>query len=116
MPHLITDFARAYVYHGDWVADCPREHCGNVEFLMTPVTKNGPRVIPVPVYTCSYCGLVVPIDWPRKMVEILAVLTERPIPHTRNWYPADHATAVKFRVEHGQTVDELRDENREHGV
>jgi hypothetical protein len=46
----------------------------------------------------------------------MAVLELRPIPHTRNWYPAGHETAVRFGIPDGQTVGQLRDENAEHGV
>ena len=116
---LIQARARAYVYAGDWVADCPRE-CGNVEHLYQPQRRGGPRVVQVPSYRCSYCKLgdseTVPVEWPDDMAGIMAVLALRPIPHTRNWYPPGHETAVRCRIPHGQTVDELRAENAEHGV
>jgi hypothetical protein len=50
------------------------------------------------------------------MAEITAVLALRPIPQTRNWYPRDHDIALRFRIPHGQSVDDLREENAEHGV
>lgn len=116
---LIQARARAYVYAGDWVADCPRA-CGNVEHLYQPQRRGGPRVVQVPSFYCSYCKLgdaeTVPIDWPPNMADITTVLMLRPIPHTRNWYPKDHNTAVKSRTPHGQSVDDLRAENAEHGV
>jgi hypothetical protein len=119
MVQLIANRARAYVYAGDWVADCPRA-CGNVEHLYAranPRNPASPRIVQLPVFSCSYCKLAgVPIDWPPNMADIMAVLMHRPIPHTRNWYPAGHDTAVKHRVPHGQSVDELRAENAEHGV
>jgi len=118
MVQLIATRARAYVYSGDWVADCPRA-CGNVEHLYARTSRNpaAPRVVQLPAFSCSYCKLAdVPIDWPPNLADITAVLALRPVPHTRNWYPAGHDTAVKFRVPHGQTVDELREENAEHGV
>jgi hypothetical protein len=122
MVQLIQARARAYVYAGDWVADCPRD-CGNVEHLYAranPRDAAAPRIVQLPSFHCSYCKFgdteTVQIEWPSNMAEIMAVLQLRPIPHTRNWYPAGHDTAVKHRVEHGQTVEQLRAENAEHGV
>lgn len=118
MAHLIAARARAYVYSGDWVADCPRA-CGNVEHLYAranPRDANSPRIVQLPGFACSYCKATAPIDWPPNMADITAVLVLRPIPHTRNWYPADHDTAMQFRIPHGQSVDDLRAENAEHGV
>lgn len=119
---LIQARARAYVYAGDWVADCPRG-CGNVEHLYlraSPRDAGAPRVVRVPSYRCSYCRFgdaeTVPVEWPPDVAEIMAVLMLRPIPHTRNWYPHGHETAVRCRVPHGQSVDDLRAENAEHGV
>jgi hypothetical protein len=116
---LIAATARAYVYAGDWVSDCPRAGCGGVEHLYeraNPRNPASPRVVAKPEFRCSYCQMTAPIEWPPNMAELMSVLMLRPIPHTRNWYPKDHDTAVRFRVPHGQTVDELREENREHGV
>lgn len=119
MVQLIAHTARAYVYSGDWVADCPRA-CGNVEHLYArsnPRNPASPRIVQLPVFSCSYCKLTdAPIDWPANMADIMAVLMLRPIPHTRNWYPQGHETAVRHRVPHGQSIDELRAENAEHGV
>jgi len=122
MVELIAPVARAYVYSGDWVADCPRG-CGGVEHLFeraNPRDPSSPRVVPKPEFRCSYCKLgdaeTVRIDWPPNMNEIMAVLMLRPVPHNRNWYPKDHDVALRYRLPHGQTVDELREENREHGV
>ncbi|MDT0387804.1 hypothetical protein [Streptomyces dubilierae] len=118
MVELIAAVARAYVYAGDWVADCPRG-CGGVEHLYdraNPRNPSSPRVMQKPEFHCSYCQMVAPIDWPPNLAEITAVLMLRPVPHTRNWYPKDHDVALRFRIPHGQSVDELRAENREHGV
>ena len=116
MQETISDTkARAYVYEGEWVADCAAG-CNNVEYLFRPASPNGPRTIRLDFYMCSYCGNRSFIDWPRNMLEISQVLAQRPIPSTRNWYPQDHPVAVKFRIPHGQSVRELIDENEEHGV
>ena len=122
MVELIALVARAYVYSGDWVADCPRG-CGGVEHLFdraNPRDPLSPRVVPKTEFHCSYCKLgqaeTVRIDWPPNMNDIMTVLMLRPVPHNRNWYPKDHDVALRYRLPHGQTVDELREENREHGV
>jgi hypothetical protein len=118
-----TLVARAYVYSGEWVADCPRppdpvtgRGCGNVEFLYLPSRMNGPRDTRRPFYLCSNCGQQSGIDWPRNEHEILAVLLIRPLPANRNWYPEDHPVAVNFRLEHGQSIADLMEENELHGV
>lgn len=110
--------ARAYLYSGDWVADCPRDACGNVEHLMEPEIPDGPRTRPKSVYVCSHCGMQAVIDWPPQefMYGALEILMRRPVPSNRNWYPAGHETAVRFRLEHGQTLMQLREENEAHGV
>lgn len=118
MVQLLAPTARAYVYSGDWVADCPRDACGSVEHLYDKASPHpsSPRVVQKPEFRCSNCRLTAPISWPPDLAEITAVLALRPVPQTRNWYPADHDTAVRFRVPHGQSVEQLRAENVEHGV
>lgn len=119
---LITEQALAFVYCGDWVAECPMPSCGNVEHLfdrVNPRVPTSPRLVPRPRFACSYCGLQVDICWPDPdMVQgIMEQLNKRPVPHTRNWFPADHPLAIRMGVrEHGQSVDDLRAENAEHGV
>lgn len=115
--------ARAYVYQGEWVADCPRPGdetgrpgCANVEFLYRPVAPNGPRTVPLDFYICSYCGYQAMISWPRRREEIVMALSVRPVPANRNWYPKDHPVAVRFNIPHGQTVAELMAENEQHNV
>lgn len=118
MVELLAATARAYVYSGDWVADCPRG-CGGVEHCFdraNPRSPASPRVVRKPEFHCSYCHMVAPIEWPADMAAIMEVLMLRPVPHNRNWYPQDHDVALRFRIPHGQTVDQLREENREHGV
>lgn len=108
--------ARAYVYGGEWVADCPRQGCANVEYLYRPSRRGGPRDTGTGFYHCSYCGMQSDITWPDDPHAILAVLARRPLPDTRNWYPADHPVAVRFRLPHGQTVRDLVEESEAHGV
>lgn len=108
--------ARAYAYSGEWVADCTRDGCGNVEFLYQPSVPGGPRHLRKPVFMCSNCGQQAVIDWPDHENEILSVLMRRPLPQSRNWYPKDHPVAINFRLPHGQSIRDLLDENEEHGV
>jgi hypothetical protein len=116
--------ARAYVYAGDWVADCTRPDCYNAEFLFElrqpgqPVSATNVRDVRKTLFVCSNCRQIARIDWPDEEFrqEADLILSSRPVPSTRGWYPADHAGAVKLRVEHGQSLEDLREENRAHGV
>lgn len=106
----------AYVYEGQWVADCPAG-CGSVEFLYTQSRMNGPRDVRRTFFQCSYCGYASDhMVWPRREHEIIEILMRRPVPRNRNWYPKDHPVAIQFRLPHGQTPEDLRAENEEHGV
>lgn len=116
--HLLTDQARAYVYSGDWVADCPRQ-CGGTEYLhdrQRPGDPDCPRTVRKGSFLCSYCKLLSDIEWPTDMDGIMNVLQRRPVPHNRNWYPGDHTIAIRAGIPHGQSVRDLEDENAEHGV
>jgi len=116
-----SNFARPYVYAGEWVADCPREDCGNT-ILMTRKDDRDRGVAWTPYerinrFECGYCGYETnSVHWPKDTALILDVLDCRPIPHTRNWYPEGHITAVKSGTPDGQTVADLIRENTEHGV
>lgn len=116
--NLTTKRARAYVYSGDWVAECPRA-CGNVEYLYNranPLDSASPFTTRKGSFLCSYCKYLGEIEWPAGADEIMDVLGLRPIPHTRNWYPQGHDLAIRAGIPHGQSVRDLIDENAEHGV
>jgi hypothetical protein len=98
--------ARAYVNHGRWIADCCREHCASAEALLPGQ----------PVFHCSNCLQVAEVDWPACAGEITSVLERRPVPQTRNWFPAGHELALRSGCPHGQSVADLEAENREFGV
>lgn len=118
-PVQVIKKARAYVYCGEWVADCPRNDgggCSNVEFVMEPIMLRGPRVKQKTFFICSHCGWQADILWPREMEAIMRVLMQRPVPDNRNWYPQGHHVALRFRLPHGQSVKELMDENAAHDV
>ena len=107
MATLITTRARARVNHGRWIADCPRPYCANA-MRLTPGQA---------AFHCGGeggCQLVAEVEWPAEADGIWAALVERPVPGTRNWYPTDHAEAVRLGLPHGQTAAELRDETREY--
>lgn len=117
--------ARAYLYCGDWVADCIRPGCANAEFLMDPLRRDipaspfvNPRTVRRPAFLCSYCGMAADILWPHPqlMAELETVLALRPLPHNRNWYPDGHANAELWGLPTGQTPDDLREENAANGV
>lgn len=103
---LITTQARAYVNHGRWVADCPRRGCTNARLLKERDAT----------FHCNVCKLVASIEWPADADAIWEALERRPVPRTRNWYPAGHELALRFGLPHGQSVQDLYDENHENGV
>jgi hypothetical protein len=103
---LVTGHARAYVNHGVWKADCPRKDCTNARALSP---REG-------AFHCNNCQLLAPIAWPTEADAIWRVLSHRPVPQTRNWYPAGHELAERLGIPTGQSVKDLHDENKEHGV
>lgn len=96
----------AYVNHGRWVANCCREYCNNALELEPRQAR----------FQCRNCGIVAGVVWPPDADEIWAALERRPVPQTRNWFPADHDLAVRAGCPHGQTVADLLAENEQHGV
>jgi hypothetical protein len=107
MAQLLTARARARVNHGRWIADCPRRYCANATRLQPGQAT----------FHCAGeggCQMVAPIEWPTDADEIWAVLLERPVPGTRNWYPDQHVEAVRMGLPHGQSVADLRDEAAQH--
>lgn len=104
----MPDNALAYVYSGAWVAECPAL-CGNVQAMSRDDAG---------LYHCGYCQEISGISWPaeQQTVLMMEVLERRPNPSNRNWYPQDHPVAVRFGIPHGQSVQDLLDENAEHGI
>lgn len=98
--------ARARVYAGMWITDCPRLYCGNAEKLESRQY----------MFHCTSCHFEAPVEWPLDAEEIAAVLALRPVPQTRNWFPPGHQLAVASGCPHGQSVSSLLAENYEHGV
>lgn len=102
---LLLNEARAYVNHGRWVTECPRD-CGYAEGL-----DDGQFML-----HCGECGHVCPVRWPDNAQEIWDELAKRPLPRTRNWFPSSHPLALQSHCPHGQTVEELRKESLEHAA
>lgn len=103
---IVDSLAMAYVNMGRVIADCPRRDCTNAEALE-------PRQ---QTFYCSYCKQIAEVRWPADLDEIAMALEQRPVPSTRNWAPAGHRQALACGHPDGQTVADLIDENREHGV
>lgn len=100
------DMSFAFMYHGQWVADCSRLQCFSAE----PVGFREPFML------CTQCGMSHMMIWPTDAEAVQDVLFKRPMPATRNWAPPGHRQAVLSGHPDGQSVDDLRAENREHGV
>ncbi len=98
--------ARAYVNHSKWIADCGRPYCNGAERLE-------PRQAQI---HCANCHWEAPVQWPPDADAIWQVLQERPVPHTRNWFPSGHELALRSGCPHGQSVADLIAENAEYGV
>lgn len=106
---LLTTAAIAVVNGGNWIAECPREHCGNALRLEPKQT----------LFHCAGeggCQLIAEIVWPPDADDIWAALLHRPVPRTRNWAPAGHRQAIVDGFPDGQSVADLLDENAVYGV
>lgn len=96
--------AHAYVNWGRWVADCPVPDCTGAEAL-TPGQGT---------FHCQNCLTVTGLTWPGDADNIWQALQERPVPATRNWFPADHHLALRAGAPAGQTASDLRAETADH--
>lgn len=100
---ITSEMARAWVYRGDWVAECPYGD-GYCTLL-----KGGQFM-----FHCGECHKVMEVEWPKDPDEIIEALDKRPMKVNRNWFPHDHFLAIKARLPHGQTVQELDEETDYH--
>ena len=86
-----------YANHGRWIAECPDCHDAQL------AVRDDPR------YMCNECGNASiggvwrPVNWPKDVAAIEALLDVRPLSHARNWAP-------------GEKPKDLQRENRERGV
>ena len=98
-----------FMNDGRWVAFCTTVDCDGAEQLRSNgeisqrndghdygITLDG-------VLHCGNCGLTTQVEFPKNMEEIEAVLTQRPVPQTRNWRS-------------DETVADLKRENLMRGV
>lgn len=85
----------AFISGGRWLAFCPVPDCNSAEYVQYDW----------PVFVCSAsCGEgPLTVIFPRQREQIEAELLKRSTPRTRNWRK-------------GETVANLRRENREHGL
>lgn len=97
--------ARAYINHGRWIADCPRD-CG-CALTLDPHQ---------PTYACPECKWMGGVEWPDNADEIWEALQKRAVPRTRNWFPSGHSLALRSNSPHGQTVKQLIEETEENEV
>jgi len=100
--------AAAEVYHGQWIARCPRDGCYTIE-LAGRCDDGSTGGLSEDAFECRKshggCGLRCRPVWPdpETRAAIVAALEARPAPMTRNWSP-------------GETIEQLLAENIEHGV
>lgn len=87
------DTVTARVYSGRWIVDCPV--CNGAERLD----------FDSPAWRCCYCWAEHEVRWPSRELAsgIVRLLSMRPVPMTRNWFPHE-------------TLHDLLAENVEHGV
>lgn len=93
--------AYAYLNHGRWVVECPRDGCANA-YLARTAPK---RCECVSVEVCTHseqCDQIIDVVTPDNRRAIELAVSTRPYAN-RNWRP-------------GETVELLEAENIEHGV
>lgn len=93
--------AVARVDHSRWIAECPFEGCHGAEYVSTA----GQPFFCCECRNAAVAHVPILVDLPGEKVrgQVEAYLVARPVPAARNWRP-------------GETVAQLRDENREHGI
>lgn len=91
------------VHWGRWIADCPRPGCTNSEHHgADPVTRHVGGLTGS-AFRCAHCSLACQAVWPPNVDDINTLLSQRPVPSTRNWLP-------------GETLHDLLVQNLEHGL
>jgi hypothetical protein len=91
----------ARIYEDKWIVDCDYPGCGGASF----VWPDAPRFLCAECFNGAQGGLWRRVALPAEedAAEIEEVLGHRAHPSERNWSP-------------GESVDDLRKENRDHGV
>ena len=108
--------AAAYYNHGRWVAECPDPTCSDARLVYEINPQTGvPTGSRLDSDRCA-AGHAFLIGMPpaEEEARIVAALERRPLPSTRNWFPAEHPTALAGGLPHGQTVADLEAETDAH--
>lgn len=103
---------------GRWIAECPRPEC-SYAFQLAPDQEAQVCMTP----EGDGCKYMAPVLWPRDASAISAELALRPVEKNRNWAPVGHRQTFHSQTPagrvvaeahpKGQTVADLRAENRE---
>lgn len=103
LTHLGTK-AVAFMYRGQWVAQCPTDGCGNVEKrgVCDDGTTGGLEAFR---FHCRIeyggCGQTRPVEWPADITELATLLLARPLLN-RNWVPGEGLADIAIEnVAHG---------------
>jgi hypothetical protein len=108
---LATVSAHAEVNHGRWIVFCP--FCAGAQMASAADHR----------FFCVDClhelpkkcrGKWLPVIWPKNREDIEVVLLERPGIENRNWFAVSRRLTFGF-VE-GETIAELRKQNRARGI
>lgn len=91
---------------GRWVADCGNPHCHHAWLLHENGDEHAPAIYGQG-WICPGCGCANDVAWPDMDTcrRVVALLSYRPDPATRNWLP-----------ERGEDVTWLMSENFSHGI
>lgn len=100
--------SHAYFNQGRWVAICDTPGCSGAERVWPngAIREKSGRKYGISrqgVLHCSNCGKTSSVTFPPDRRRINAVLSRRPVPETRNWFP-------------GETLESLVEENAAHGL
>lgn len=120
----------AFLYGGRWVADCGLVTCQGAELAQgalfsgqaepdaTPWSDAPPgMMIQLTRIRCVACTSMTVLEWPDADTfnEINRLMAFRQ-PVNRNWAPAWTRQGVLSGLPTGQSVEELAEENRQHGL
>lgn len=102
----------AFVNGSRWVALCPTGGCNGCEY----VNVDDPRFFCCNCRNAAYGYVPIRVVLPdeRTRAQVEAYLSARPAWQTRNWISSESVASVFGETP--QTVRDLRDENRSHGV
>lgn len=80
----------AYLNHGRWVVDCPREGCPESHLADSDL------------FVCDNCGLTSRVVIPDEYFAVNEIVAKRPVPQTRNWTPDEPLQLlIEENIAHG---------------